>query len=168
MLNRLRIPERILMTADTLGGVWTYAMELIRALAPYDVQVTLATMGAPLSPAQTREAAAPRNLELFEGRFKLEWMEDPWEEVAKAGDWLLEIEERVRPDLIHLNGYPHGALPWSAPAVVVGHSCVLSWWKAVKREEAPEEWSRYRESVMAGLQAASLVAAPSRWMLDRL
>src|SRR5689334_6585826 len=103
-----RIPQRILMTADTVGGVWTYAMELVRGLAAHDVFVTLATMGAPLSAAQSREAADLNNLEIEQSSFKLEWMQEPWADVQKAGDWLLEIEERVQPDLIHLNGYVHG------------------------------------------------------------
>src|SRR5438105_13791666 len=103
MLSRTHIPQRILMTADTVGGVWTYAMELIRALAAHDVGVTLATMGGPLTGAQSRDAAELGNLELVQSNFKLEWMDDPWEDVRRAGDWLLEIEERVQPDLIHLN-----------------------------------------------------------------
>ena len=36
---------RVLMTADTVGGVWTYALDLARALAPHGVSVALATMG---------------------------------------------------------------------------------------------------------------------------
>src|SRR5215813_8755054 len=59
----------LLMTADTLGGVWTYAIELIGALKPFGVDVTLATMGAPLSPAQARTAATLENLDVVEGRF---------------------------------------------------------------------------------------------------
>ena len=35
------------------------------------------------------------------------------------------LERRLRPDVVHLNGYTHGALPWRAPVLVVGHSCVL-------------------------------------------
>ena len=35
------------MTTDTVGGVWTYAVELAAALAERDVEVTLATMGGP-------------------------------------------------------------------------------------------------------------------------
>ena len=35
---------RVLMTADTVGGVWTYALELAGALAPLGVDITLATM----------------------------------------------------------------------------------------------------------------------------
>jgi glycogen synthase len=41
---------RVLITTDTIGGVWTYAMELARALAPRRVEIALATMGAPLTP----------------------------------------------------------------------------------------------------------------------
>ncbi|MCP3141628.1 glycosyltransferase family 4 protein [Pyxidicoccus xibeiensis] len=156
------------MTADTLGGVWTYALELVRALAPRDVEVTLATMGAPLSEAQWAQARALPNLHLEESRFRLEWMDDPWEDVRAAGDWLLSLEARVRPDVVHLNGYAHGALPWERRPLVVGHSCILSWWRAVKREDAPERYARYREAVTAGLRAAGRVVAPSAAMLEAL
>ena len=74
----------------------------------------------------------------------------------------------MRPDVIHLNGFAHGALPWSAPVVMVGHSCVLSWWQAVKGEPAPPEWDRYAQEVANGLAAADLVVAPSEAMLATL
>ena len=156
------------MTADTVGGVWTYAVELARALAARRVEVALATMGAPLSAEQRREGLHTANLELFESRFKLEWMEEPWEDVAGAGEWLLDIEGRVRPDVVHLNGYAHAALAWRAPALVVGHSCVLSWWMAVRGAPAPASWDRYRHEVGRGLRAARLVIAPSKTMLSAL
>jgi glycogen synthase len=167
-IGAMRPPRRILMTADTTGGVWTYALELARALATFDVRVSLAAMGGPLSPAQRQEAEAVPNLALFESSFKLEWMANPWQDVAQAGQWLLELEQRIRPDVVHLNAYAFGALPWRAPILVAGHSCVLSWWEAVKGEAAPAEWERYRREVQRGLQAAGLVAAPTRAMLDTL
>ena len=37
-------PQKIFMTADTIGGVWTYALELTRALQFFSVEVHLATM----------------------------------------------------------------------------------------------------------------------------
>lgn len=161
-------PRRVLMTADTVGGVWTYALELARALAPHGVEVTLATMGAPLSEAQWAEARALGNVRVEESRFALEWMEDPWDDVRAAGEWLLSLEARVRPDVVHLNGYAHGALPWAHRPLVVGHSCVLSWWRAVKGEDAPERSARYRQVVSTGLHAAGRVVAPSAAMLDAL
>lgn len=159
---------RVLMTADTVGGVWSYALELTAALAPHGVEVALCTMGAPVNATQRREAAALHNLALYESAFRLEWMEDPWPDVYRAGDWLLRMEADLRPDVIHLNGYALGALPWRAPVVVVGHSCVLSWWRAVRGEDAPAAWDRYRYEVTQGLRGADLVLAPSRAMLEAL
>ena len=67
-----RKPLRILMTADTVGGVWTYALELTRALQTYEVEVLLAVMGPPLSPAQQADARNVPNLSLFKSDYKLE------------------------------------------------------------------------------------------------
>src|SRR5436305_10365958 len=88
-------PLRILMTADAVGGVWTYALELARALAPHRVHVSLATMGPRPSAEQKLDAAEIPNLKLFESDFRLEWMEDPWCDVARAGEWLLELARVV-------------------------------------------------------------------------
>jgi len=159
---------RVLMTADPLGDAWTYVLELSSALAQHGVQVGLATMGAPLRHEQRESARQVPDLELFESGFKLEWMQDPWEDVAAAGEWLLRLEARFGPDIVHLNGYAHAALPWSRPRLVAGHSCVLSWWEAVLGEAAPSGWNRYRAEVTRGLAAADLVIAPSRTMLASL
>lgn len=160
--------KRILMTADTIGGVWTYALELAAALGKQGVEVALATMGVPMTSQQREVALAIPSLKVFESNFKLEWMEDPWEDVKQAGEWLLQLEKRLKPDVIHLNGYVHAALPWQVPVLVVGHSCVLSWWEAVKGEVAPASWEKYRVEVRRGLEAASLVVAPSAAMLAAL
>src|SRR5436190_10508469 len=162
------VPKRILMTADTVGGVWTYALELAKALEKYGTEVLLATMGAPVTRGQRREAAQLANVRIFKSAYKLEWMDDPWLDVAASGDWLLELEQRFHPDLVHLNGYAHAILPWRAPKIVVGHSCVLSWWKAVRGGQAPARWNIYRDAVCAGLKAADLVVTPSRAMLASL
>jgi len=161
-------PRKVLMTADTVGGVWTYALELARGLAERGVEVALATMGDPLNELQREKADRIPHLKVFESGFKLEWMEDAWRDVERAGDWLLGLEDRFYPDLIHLNGFVHGSLPWNAPQVMVGHSCVLSWWEAVKGQSAPEEWDRYHMEVTAGLAAADLVVAPTAAMLGAL
>ena len=156
------------MTADTVGGVWTYALDLARALAPHGVSVSLATMGRLPTLQQSAEAASIPTLTLHPSEYALEWMPDPWNDVARAGDWLLALEAETRPDIVHLNGYAHGHLPWQAPTVVAGHSCVLSWWQAVQGMNAPNEWDRYRAEVTRGLQAARLVTAPTQAMLSTL
>jgi glycosyltransferase involved in cell wall biosynthesis len=156
---------RILMTADTVGGVWTYACELIKTLASHDVEVTLATMGAAPSAAQARAIAALPNVELAASAFSVEWMRDPWRDVDAAGDWLLALAEQAKPDLVHVNGYAHAALRFGVPVVSVVHSCVCTWFRAVRRTPAPSEWNEYRCRVAAGLDAADAIVAPTRAIL---
>jgi glycosyltransferase involved in cell wall biosynthesis len=156
------------MTADTVGGVWTYAVELINALQPYNINFYLATMGAPLSPYQREIIKGLKNAVLFESNYKLEWMEDPWEDLKASGRWLLELEKVFQPDIIHLNGYVHASLPFSTPKLVIAHSCVYSWLKAVLNTQPGEEWKRYKSEVTKGLHSADFITAPSYSMLSAL
>jgi glycosyltransferase involved in cell wall biosynthesis len=148
------------MTADAAGGVWTYAQELVRALRAHDVEVVVAAMG-PRPPE-------PIDAEARWGDFALEWMDDPWEDVEAAGEWLLDLRDEVRPDLVHLNGFAHAALPWELPVAVVGHSDVASWFESVRRAAPPAAWDRYRSAVATGLAAADAVVSPTRAMLESI
>ncbi|HWV57310.1 MAG TPA: glycosyltransferase family 4 protein [Longimicrobiales bacterium] len=159
---------RVLITTDTIGGVWSYAVELSRGLGVHGVVVELATFGPPPRDAQRAEIAQLSNVRLHPSTFRLEWMEDPWDDVARGSEWLLDLERAVRPDVVHLNEYARGALPWNAPAVVVAHSCVTSWWHCVRGCDPPPAFERYRREVAAGLAAATRVVAPTRAMLDAL
>jgi glycosyltransferase involved in cell wall biosynthesis len=152
------------MTTDTVGGVWTYAIELSRALQRRGAHVTLAAIGR--TSAEQRRAVA--GLAIVERDFRLEWMHDPWDDVRASGEWLLDVCAQARPEAIHLNGYAHAALPWPSPPLVVGHSCVLSWFDAVRGEPAPPQFDLYRREVMRGLRAAGLVVAPTYAMLRAL
>ena len=51
-------PRRVLMTADTVGGVWTYALDLSAGLGRSGIEVVLATMGR-LPPPQQRARRPP-------------------------------------------------------------------------------------------------------------
>src|SRR4051794_13743735 len=113
-INPLK-PSRILMTADTIGGVWTYSIELIRGLLAADIQVSLATLGGELSNSQKADLQEIPEVQVFESTYKLEWMEDPWKDLERAGDWLMALNEKLQPDLIHLNHYAHTSLPWGSP-----------------------------------------------------
>lgn len=160
--------QRVLMTADTVGGVWTYAVELAEALASRGVQVMLATMGRRLSAEQRRRVSSLENVVVHESEYALEWMTEPWSDVSRAGDWLLGLEAQFQPDVVHLNGFAHAALPWEAPVLVGAHSCVLSWWRAVHGADAPAEWSEYARVVRDGLNAADVVVTPSAHLRDQL
>lgn len=156
------------MTADTTSGVWTYVLELVQALQEYGVSVVLATIGAPLTCGQRAEVACLPTVEVCESNCKLEGMENPWHDIKRVGEWLLQLEERVQPDVVHLNDYAYAALAWHAPTLLVGHSCVLSWWQAVRGKSVPEGCDRYRRDIAHGLHSANLVLAPSHTMLAAL
>lgn len=159
---------KILMTADTVGGVWTCAIDLAKSLARYGVEIHLATMGALPDDSQREQAKEAGNIILYESEYKLEWMQGSWHDVDKAGEWLMELETKITPDLIHLNNYAHATLPWNAPTLLVCHSCVLSWWEAVKGEKAPSEYLEYYKRVRKGILAVDIVIAPSQAMLTAI
>lgn len=157
MLN----PAHVLMTTDTVGGVWSYSVELAHELSNHGVRVSLASMGAAVTESQRAQVDALPSVELHESSFRLEWMDEPWNDVDAAGEWLLSLESKLQPDIVHLNAYAHGALPFRAPHIVVAHSDVLSWFDAVRGTDAPASWTTYRERVRAGLLGARSVVAIS-------
>jgi glycosyltransferase involved in cell wall biosynthesis len=161
-------PRRLMMTADTVGGVWVYATDLACRLAQCGVQVTLVTLG---TPPQAAKLAAAQSLspgvKLIVTDLALEWLDPEGNDAARAQSELLRIADETSPDLVHLNGFREGAAAWPCPALVVAHSCVWSWWKAAKGEWPSEpRWSIYREAVAAGLKAAETWAAPSAAFRD--
>jgi glycosyltransferase involved in cell wall biosynthesis len=160
--------RRVLMTAGTTGRVWTYALELCRALGRKGVEVTLAVQGAPLTALQWAQVRGVAGLSIEQSTWRLEGPEDAWDDVAAAGEWLLELESRLQPDAVHLNGYCHGALPWRHKPLMVAHECPLSWWESVKGEPALERDVRYRWEVTRGLRAAGHVVAPTADLLASL
>jgi glycogen synthase len=159
---------RVLMTADSAGGIWRYALELVDSLAAGGVEVTLAVSGPPLRPDQREELSASRAAHAEYRELLLEWMDDPWDDLDEAAAWLLALRDEVHPDVVHLNEYAHATLDWGAPCLVVGHSCVLSWFRAVRDVDAPPEWDRYARMVAASLGTADFLVAPSRAMLGEL
>ena len=160
-----QMPRRILMTGDTVGGVWDYSLQLIEALTPYGIEVTLVAMGGQPSTDQQRAAAALPNLRLVGSDLKLEWMPDPAADLRRAQELLLEVEAAFAPDIIHVNGYAAAAAGFAAPVVVVAHSCVPSWWRACRRQPLPAIWEDYCHSLRQGIATADCVVAPTRAFL---
>src|SRR4051794_26786751 len=95
---------RVLMTTDTVGGVWTYSTGLASALAETGVEVHLVTMGPPPR-ADQRELAACENFHLTESNLALEWHDPAGHDLPAARRFLGNIEHRVQPDLVHLNSF---------------------------------------------------------------
>lgn len=164
----LNKPLKVLMTADTVGGVWTYSIELIKSLQRYGTQFHLVTMGEKLKEWQRRDLDTLNNVELYETDYLLEWMEKPWRDIDESGEWLLHLERTIKPDLVHLNCYAYGTLPFRAPKIIVAHSDVFSWFFSVKKEDPPAQWNEYYWRVKKGLRSADLLIAPSQAMMQHM
>src|SRR5919109_1845352 len=153
----------VLMTADTLGGVWPYAVNLCASMP--ETRFVVATMGPRPSDAQRAEIARLDNASLVESDYRLEWMAGADADFAASRAWLVSEIALHNVDLVHINGYAHACLGIDCPVLVVAHSDVLSWWKAVHGCAPPPEWDCYRDRVRAGLAAAAQVVAPTASIL---
>jgi glycogen synthase len=160
----------VLMTADTLGGVWNYARELATGLSKRGVRITLVSFGEIPSAEHTQWMEGLARFDYHPTGFKLEWMRDSAEDLAHSGEYLQHLIEEIQPDVLHFNQYFYGALETSVPTILVAHSDVVGWWQAVHKTDPPASaWiEEYRQLVFAGLEAADMVVAPSRWMLESL
>jgi glycosyltransferase involved in cell wall biosynthesis len=159
----------ILVTADTVGGVWTWASELVRGLLRCGHSVTLVSFGdIPVAPQiQWMDGL---DLDYRPTAFKLEWMQDSEADLKASAEYLEAVASETRPDIIHLSQFYYGAMKSDAPRLVVAHSDVVSWWHAVHEKGPPDSaWIRwYRRIVSRGLASAHTVVAPSRWMLQQI
>src|SRR6185312_12413647 len=155
----------ILLTGDTAGGVWTFALDLAEGLIERGLEICLATFGPKLTDEQRRSAGRINGMQWLHHTSKLEWMEEPWLDLKVAGRWLREVARAYRPELIHLNTLYHANRNWNLPVVTTVHSCVASWWAAVRKSPLPPEWNRYRFEVESSLRSSTLLIAPSRALL---
>ena len=156
------------MTADTVGGVWTYTQELVTGLVRQGIRVSLVSMGALPTPEQTAWMEDLPLVNYLPTSFRLEWMQNSEQDIEESREYLEGLIRDVRPDLLHFNQYCYSAISPELPRVVVAHSDVVSWWVAVHGKEPDDSrWMRwYRDTVTSGLSHADVVVSPSQWMLD--
>jgi glycosyltransferase involved in cell wall biosynthesis len=157
------------MTADTVGGVWTYTRELVTQLSRRGIRITLVSFGELPSAAQSEWIEELPDVSFHPTAFRLEWMQDAQSDLRQSTEFLQSIIAEANPDLLHFNQFYFAGLDWGLPRIVVAHSDVISWWVSVHGAEPPEsEWIRtYRENVSRGWRGADLAIAPTQWMLDR-
>jgi glycosyltransferase involved in cell wall biosynthesis len=166
---------RVLLTTDTVGGVWTFTRELAVGLLQLGNEVALVSFGGFPSREQTRWCRAMRTR--YGGAFRfdsspapLEWM--PANDLAYVGaePLLLRVADEFLPQLLHSNQFCFGSLPLAIPRLVTAHSDVLSWASACRPEGLDvSPWlTQYRILVNRGLEAADAVVAPTQWMLREL
>ena len=163
---------RVLLTTDTIGGVWTYTKTLTEGLLERGHAVALVSFGGFPSAEQgswaTEKQNTPRNnFRYIPSNVPLEWMPGN-SSVQESGAALLrQVASEFQPDLLHSNQFCFGSLDLHLPRLVVAHSDVLSWAAACAPEGLPaSDWlERYVHLVQSGLDRAHCVVAPTGWML---
>jgi glycogen synthase len=146
---------KILLTTDTVGGVWDHTVTLARELDAAGHEVLVAVIG---EPRDERLAALPAGVQVVWRAYRLEWMQDCADDVQAAGEWLAGLAEVWSADVVHLNQVAYAARRFPAPVLVAVHSDVLSWWPHVHGREAPaDDWRAYGQWLRDGLHAADAV-----------
>ncbi|HWX46729.1 MAG TPA: glycosyltransferase family 4 protein [Roseomonas sp.] len=155
-------PLRLLMTADAVGGVWTYALDLARGLGAQGVEVVLAVLGPAPGARQRAEAAAVPGLRLVETGLALDWTAEDAAAVLAAGIGIATLAREEGADLVHLNSPALAASgAFTQPVVAACHSCVASWWEAVHGGALPPDLAWRSALVAEGYRAAERLLAPS-------
>lgn len=160
----------VLVTADTLNGSWSYVRELVTGLVTRGNRVTLVSFGDIPLPEHTSWIEALHGLDYRPTAFCLDWMQDGEQDFKDSSAYLTALVNELQPDLLHFNQLCYGNLPVETPRVVVAHGDLVSWWKAVHGHEPKESrWVRwYRDVVRQGIAKATVVVAPSKWMLENI
>lgn len=152
---------RVFMTADAVGGVWQYALDAAEGLRPHGVQTTLAVLGPSPSGDQVQRAKAA-GLDVIVTGLPLDWTAERREDVEAAGKAIVRLAADMTPDVVHLNSPALGAsAEFACPVVSVCHSCVATWWDAVRGGPLPEEFQWRTWLVGEGYRASDRLLAPT-------
>jgi glycogen synthase len=160
-------PERVLLTADAVGGVWTYTLDLARGLSDRGIAAVLAVLGPRPSGDQQAEAQAIVGLRTVFTGLPLDWTARTEADLYGAALALAALADETGADVVHLHApaLAHGAR-YPAPVVVVAHSCVATWWRTVRSGPLPEDFRWRSRITQAGLARADAMIAPSRSFAD--
>lgn len=153
---------QLFMTADAVGGVWQYALDLARGLVDHGVETTLAVLGPSPRADQAANAGAVPGLRLLATDLPLDWIAKNSDEVKGAGALLAALADESVADIVHLNSAALAAgAPFRAPVVVGCHSCVATWWEAVRSGPVPDDFLWRARLVQQGYRAADALIAPT-------
>lgn len=161
---------RILITTDIAGGVWTYTEELVQGLLARGHEVSLVVVGGCPGPRHEHWLSCHPEVAATIVPCPLEWMPEPEPGLSASVEEVRRRVQEAGADVVHLNQFYYGAFDLGAPAVVVAHSDVVSWWQSVRGVDPPDDpwFARYRRWVAAGLRGAALRVAPTAWIAGRI
>ena len=151
----------VLVTADAVGGVWTYSLDLARSLRARGDKVVLAALGPSPSAAQHR-AARDADVELVDTGLPLEWLAADEVELRRAASGLVNLARVRGVQLVHLSSPAlAGAVRFPMTVVGVAHSCLATWWAALRDGLPPPDFAWRIAATARGYAACDALIAPS-------
>lgn len=154
--------KRLFMTADAVGGVFFYALDLAAALGKHGFETTLAVLGPPMNAAQRAAARKLDCLTLVETNLPLDWLAADEQSVFAAASAIAELADAHHAEIVHLNIPSFAIARFPAPVVVAMHSCLASWWASVKGGALPGDFEWRTRLIARALKAADAIVCPSR------
>ena len=162
-------PGRVLLTADAVGGVWTYTLDFARALSDRGIGTVVAILGPKPSPEQQARLQAINRVRMVITGLPLDWTARSTAEIRGAAAALASLASESRADLVHLHAPALAAVArYPVPVVAVAHSCVATWWRTIRSGPLPEDFRWRFDLTRDGLAAADAVIAPTRGFADLL
>lgn len=157
------LPHLVFMTTDAVGGVWSYSLELARGLRERGIAVELAVLGPEPDARQLAAAEAIAGLSILSTSLPLDWTAATESELDRTVQELKRLVRHSGADLVHLNAPAlAGRARWPIPLVASMHSCVGTWWSAVRQGPLADDFVWRTRRTKDGMAVADRVIAPSR------
>ncbi len=156
----------LLMTVDTVGGVWQYAAELSRGLVRHGWTVDLAVIGPAPSAAQRDAVASVPGVAVLDTGCDLDWLAPDAPSLHAIADAIARLARERGADLVQVNHPALAVAAFDAPVLSVVHSCLATWWDANEGSPLPADFAWPTECVARGLAMSDAVVCPSAAFAD--
>jgi glycosyltransferase involved in cell wall biosynthesis len=101
-------------------------------------------------------------LRLIETGLPLDWTAEDADQLRATAAALAELAAKADAALVQLHAPSLAVACYRAPVITVVHSCVATWWAAVKQGPLPHDFTWRTALTHEGLERSDLVVAPSR------
>ncbi|MDR7039968.1 glycosyltransferase involved in cell wall biosynthesis [Methylobacterium sp. BE186] len=152
----------VLMSADAVGGVWQYGLDLAGGLRSRGYAVTLALMGPAPAPEILAAAEGATGARIVPTGLPLDWTAGTPGAIRDAAAALARLAHEMGADLVHLHSPAFALAEFGRPVVAVCHSCVATWWDACGEGCLPRDLAWRRDLVAEGCRRADRLLAPTR------
>lgn len=154
-------PVRLFLTADAVGGVWQHTLDLARGLCRVGFEVVVATLGPPPGLGDMAAARGIAGLTLVPTVLPLDWTAETPKQLEAAAREVAGLAAVHGADIVQVHAPALAAADYDAPVVAVTHSCMATWWHAVRGGPLPDDFRWRVAATEAGLRYAEAVVAPS-------